>query len=154
MTDGTAVSAVLATDGSESANRALVAGLRVVVPGGRLQLVTVVPDEDPSLVVGAGHSGPVMRPEQKQRMLDAEEADGRAVLADAARRLAPIEVETHLLRGDPGAAICGWAEKTGADLIVLGTSGKGGLKRAVLGSVSDYVVRNAPCPVLTVGDRE
>ena len=31
----------------------------------------------------------------------------------------------------------------------LGTSGRSGLKRAVLGSVSDYVVRNAPCPVVT-----
>lgn len=36
----------------------------------------------------------------------------------------------------------------GTDAIVIGTRGRGGIKRALLGSVSDYVVRNAPCPVV------
>jgi nucleotide-binding universal stress UspA family protein len=35
--------------------------------------------------------------------------------------------------------------------MVVGTRGRGGLRRAVLGSVSDHVVRNAPCPVVVVG---
>jgi nucleotide-binding universal stress UspA family protein len=37
-----------------------------------------------------------------------------------------------------------------ADLVVIGTTGRGGLNRALLGSVADRVVRLAPCPVLTV----
>jgi nucleotide-binding universal stress UspA family protein len=36
---------------------------------------------------------------------------------------------------------------------VIGTRGRGDIKRALLGSVSDYLVRNAPCPVVVVGDR-
>ena len=36
---------------------------------------------------------------------------------------------------------------------MVGSRGRGGLKRAVLGSVSDHIVRNAPCPVLVTGER-
>jgi nucleotide-binding universal stress UspA family protein len=42
------------------------------------------------------------------------------------------------------------ATETRADLIVLGTHGHGGLKRAVLGSVADRVIRLGPCPVMSV----
>lgn len=144
------LTALLATDGSEGANKALVAGIRVIPSGTRLVLATVVPGNDPSLVVGAGHSGPVMTPDQVARMRAVEDAEGRALLDDTAQLLAPTEVETRLLRGDPGPAICRCADEIDADTIILGTSGRGGLRRAVLGSVSDHVVRNAPCPVLTV----
>ncbi len=152
MTEGGALSVVLATDGSDLANRALIAGLRVVAPGGRLLLVTVVPGDDPSLVVGTGHSGPVMTPDEKREMRQSDDAAGRAVLDAAACLLAPTEAEPRLLHGDPGRAICRCADEVDADVIVIGTRGLGGLKRAVLGSVSDHVVRHAPCAVLTVGD--
>ena len=45
-----------------------------------------------------------------------------------------------------------FATEVGAAAIVLGTRGRGGFKRALLGSVSDYVVRNAPCSVLVTGE--
>ena len=41
-----------------------------------------------------------------------------------------------------------------ADLIVMGTHGRGSLDRALLGSVADLVIRLAPCPVMTVRDTE
>jgi nucleotide-binding universal stress UspA family protein len=44
--------------------------------------------------------------------------------------------------------LCELAEEIGAGAIVIGSRGRGGFKRALLGSVSDYVVRNAPCPVV------
>jgi nucleotide-binding universal stress UspA family protein len=52
--------------------------------------------------------------------------------------------------GTPGEAIVAAAEAERADLIVLGTHGRTGLNRSLLGSVSDHVVRNAPCPVVVV----
>ena len=60
-------------------------------------------------------------------------------------------VETVAAEGDPGRALCDLAAERGATVIVAGSRGHGGLKRAVLGSVSDHLVRNAPCPVLVSG---
>ncbi len=57
----------------------------------------------------------------------------------------------RVLEGEPGPALCDFARSEQADTIVIGTRGRGGIKRALLGSVSDYVVRNARCPVVVVG---
>lgn len=51
---------------------------------------------------------------------------------------------------DPGPFICQLAETWNADVIVIGNSGKKGLKKLVLGSVSDYVAKHAPCPTTVV----
>jgi nucleotide-binding universal stress UspA family protein len=56
-----------------------------------------------------------------------------------------------VLRGSPGPALCSLARSIDAQAIVMGSRGRGGIKRALLGSVSDHVVRNAPCPVVIVG---
>jgi universal stress protein A len=58
--------------------------------------------------------------------------------------------EHMLLVGDPAGAIAQTAEKEGADLIVMGTHGRTGLTRLLMGSVAEAVVRKASCPVLTV----
>jgi nucleotide-binding universal stress UspA family protein len=58
--------------------------------------------------------------------------------------------EDHLRMGAPGEEIVSLAEAIGAGLIVMGSRGRGGLKRALMGSVSDSVVRFAHCPVLVV----
>ncbi|MEM7787349.1 MAG: universal stress protein [Bacteroidota bacterium] len=50
----------------------------------------------------------------------------------------------------PVEAICRFAERTGAALVVIGTHGRTGFRRAVIGSVAEAVVRDAPCPVLAV----
>ena len=56
-----------------------------------------------------------------------------------------------ILTGAPGPAVCDLATSLPASVVVMGTRGRGGLRRTVLGSVSDHVVRNAPCPVVTTG---
>ena len=61
-----------------------------------------------------------------------------------------IEVERHLVEGEPAVEILRLAKDTNADLIVLGTHGRSGLSRLVMGSVAEEVVRKAPCPVLTI----
>jgi nucleotide-binding universal stress UspA family protein len=52
--------------------------------------------------------------------------------------------------GDPAESIIDAAESEGADVIVVGSHGRGALGRALIGSVSDQIVRRAPCPVLVV----
>jgi nucleotide-binding universal stress UspA family protein len=59
-------------------------------------------------------------------------------------------VEYRLEEGDTARAILRVAREAAADLIVLGTHGRTGLPRLLLGSVAEQVVRAAPCPVLTV----
>ena len=57
----------------------------------------------------------------------------------------------HCLRiGDPAAEILTTAQDTHSDMIVMGTHGRTGLGRLLMGSVAEQVVRKAPCPVLTV----
>ena len=58
--------------------------------------------------------------------------------------------ELHARLGRPDAEIVGLADELGAGLIVLGSRGLGPLRRALVGSVSDSVVRHAHCPVLVV----
>lgn len=56
--------------------------------------------------------------------------------------------------GDPRDVILQTAEEIGADLIVMGTHGRRGLSRALIGSVAEMVVRTSPIPVLTVRGRK
>jgi nucleotide-binding universal stress UspA family protein len=62
-----------------------------------------------------------------------------------------IAVEYRLGEGDPGAEIVRLSKDVSADLIVMGTHGRTGLRRLLLGSVAEAVLRRAPCPVLTIG---
>jgi nucleotide-binding universal stress UspA family protein len=57
---------------------------------------------------------------------------------------------TILRGGDPRSVIVQVANELGADLIVMGTHGRRGVTRMLLGSVAESIVRTAPCPVLTV----
>jgi nucleotide-binding universal stress UspA family protein len=61
-----------------------------------------------------------------------------------------VAYEHRLVMGDPAEAIVHLAEQVKADLIVLGTHGRSGFKRLLMGSVAEAVVRRARCPVLTV----
>ncbi len=75
-----------------------------------------------------------------------------ARLADRARR-ARARVRTLLLEGSPYEGITRAARARRADLIVMGTHGRGALAKFFLGSVAERVVGTAPCPVLTVRGR-
>lgn len=61
-----------------------------------------------------------------------------------------LKVESTLERGHPGEQVCRRAQELEADLIVTSTHGRTGLKRALLGSTAEYIVRHASCPVLVV----
>jgi nucleotide-binding universal stress UspA family protein len=61
-----------------------------------------------------------------------------------------VNVEHQLKAGDAVAEILSMARHLPCDLIVLGTHGRTGLDRLLMGSVAEQIVRKAPCPVLTV----
>jgi nucleotide-binding universal stress UspA family protein len=61
-----------------------------------------------------------------------------------------ISVEHQLAEGDAAAAILRVAQDTNADVIVMGTHGRTGLGRLLMGSVAEQIVRDASCPVVTV----
>ena len=63
---------------------------------------------------------------------------------------AGIDYAHHYLRGNPSEQILKFAEQEKVDLIVIGSHGRTGISRLLLGSVAEEVVRRAACPVLTV----
>jgi nucleotide-binding universal stress UspA family protein len=77
--------------------------------------------------------------------------DSAAELEQVAGRLGEgIVVERAVLSGRPARRIVAYARDKGAGIIVVGSHGRTGVTRAILGSVAEAVVRTAPCPVLTV----
>jgi nucleotide-binding universal stress UspA family protein len=90
-----------------------------------------------------------LMPEQLEAAIRAELAPRLAAAKAEAEAAAPgVPVDTVLLAGRPAHEIVALAEARGIDLVVVGTHGRTGLRRAVLGSVAEHVVRSAPCPVL------
>ena len=63
---------------------------------------------------------------------------------------AGLEVQTHAREGDPADAILDVAEKTKADLVVVGNKGMTGARRFLLGSVPNKISHHAPCGVYIV----
>lgn len=85
-------------------------------------------------------------------VIDSMIADNQKAIDElAARKCAGSNLGQVLLKtGDARDVINQTALEVGADLIVMGTHGRRGVSRALLGSIAEVVVRTAPCPVLTV----
>ncbi|MCS6865583.1 MAG: universal stress protein [Gemmataceae bacterium] len=84
--------------------------------------------------------------------LEAMVASGKQGLANviASEHLTHLHPRAEVRIGSPAAEIIAAANDLKADLICIGTHGRTGLLRVLLGSVAEMVVRQAPCPVLTV----
>lgn len=63
---------------------------------------------------------------------------------------AGVQVDTELLEGKDANEIVEYAKRSKADLIVMATHGRSALKQVLMGSTAEHVVREAPCPVLTI----
>jgi nucleotide-binding universal stress UspA family protein len=143
---------LLATDGSEEAQLAA----RTAADLGNstnseLHVVTVTLGRpDPVYHIHEGS----LRYETYEQALEAVEGEAQKVLDEQVRTVEEAGgtvKEAHLRIGERrDHAIIHLAEELGAGLIVLGSRGLGGVRRALMGSVSDSVVRHAPCPVLVV----
>lgn len=84
---------------------------------------------------------------------DRLEEDGRSAIESIAARAEErgIQIHRELRWGDPAAEILGYAVEADVSLVVMGTHGRTGYERYLLGSVAEKVVRVSPIPVLTVG---
>lgn len=142
------ITVLLCTDGSDLALSAIRQGLDLLATPERIVVLTVASPVDPSLVTGTGFAGGVMSFEEKNDLVEAQREAAEITLADTVEALGLTGVETLLKFGDAGHTICEVAEELPASVVVLGTHGRSGIRRAVMGSTSDYVVRHAVCPVL------
>jgi nucleotide-binding universal stress UspA family protein len=139
---------LLCTDGSHHALQALSAGLDLIGRDHELVLVTVVDRPEEASLVGSGHVGPDMTVEEyDDQVVRVREAADYAI-EEAQSELLLVGAKVYVLSGHPGEEICQLAGELSARAVVLGSRGRGGLKRLLLGSISDHVVRHAPCSVV------
>jgi nucleotide-binding universal stress UspA family protein len=101
-----------------------------------------VEQEDPALMEELGRQFE----EVARQVLDAE--------VQKVREVGGTVTQAHLRTGTPAAEIVELAEELEVGLVVVGSRGTGGIRRALMGSVSDSVVRHAHCPVLVVRKEE
>lgn len=134
---------LVATDGSEPAQHAATEAVTLANEfGATLHAVYVLevaepppwfndPDAEPGVDTKAGRA-----------------IDG--VVSAAADRGLGTEVVTAILRGQTAPAILAYIDEHDIDLVVVGTHGRTGLDRLLIGSVAEHIVREAPVPVVTV----
>jgi nucleotide-binding universal stress UspA family protein len=145
---------IVATDGSDLAIQAACAGLSLTRPVDSVLIVSVVDLVDDSAEEDAsGLAGPTMTEEEsdeRRRNLTAQGQVAIDATVGALRNAGflPERFEARVVEGSPGATLCNLATDVEASALIIGTRGRGGLKRALLGSVSDHIVRNAPCSVI------
>lgn len=135
-------------DGSPLAEKALPHAAEIARRfGSRLTLFAVV--ESYQLYPEPGVVGPIL---SIQSNIEEETSRTREYLRGLADKLKEdgIDVVVEVEQGDPAAEICDYAKSIGADLIVMSTHGRSGIRRWVYGSVADRVLRNANIPVLLV----
>jgi nucleotide-binding universal stress UspA family protein len=142
---------LLATDGSEEATLAAQTAIDLANKTGGSELHVVYADILPySPALSEGYQAGV---DVGAYLQDESEEIGQGRLDEQVRKIEAAGgsvAQAHFRIGRPDAEITALAEEIGAGLIVVGSRGLGGLRRAMLGSVSDSVVRHAHCPVLVV----
>jgi nucleotide-binding universal stress UspA family protein len=144
---------LLATDGSREAALATQAAVDLAnKTNSEIHLVHVtIPLHEPSYYEGISIEDAIAR-EQRERQRSAQKLlDEQAKKIEAA---GGSVAQTHLRTGKPDQEIVDLAEEIGTGLILMGSRGLGGIRRVLMGSVSDSVVRHAHCPILVVRKEE
>ena len=152
---------LLATDGSEEADLAARTAADLAdKTGSELHLVHVfgIIPWYPVYPEGFGFGGAELEdPMFEEDLQRSSEQRARELLDAEVEKLRLLGVtlaQAHLVEGGVAQEIVGLAEEIRAGLIVMGSRGGGGIRRALMGSVSDSVVRHAHCPVLVVRPEE
>ncbi|MGB9985534.1 universal stress protein [Salarchaeum japonicum] len=136
---------LVATDGSEPARAAVRHAVGLAAETGATLYALYVVDTETSWLA-------VSKADVKQTLRDVGERAGDQVLADVESRASDrgVTVEAVLREGVPDEEILVYADELDADLVVLGTHGRDGVSRRLLGSTTERVARDAGMPVLTV----
>lgn len=139
---------LIPTDGSEFAAEAVDHGIAIAEKAGaRVHAVYVV--DVGALATSPGYTPP-------GQVIEHLESEGeRATNAVASwAREAGLEATTHVREGYPARELLDYADEQDVDLISMGTAGRTGLSRYLLGSTTERVIRHADVPVLVVNARE
>lgn len=138
---------LLATDGSEDAELANTTAMDLAnSTNSELHVVTVARNPDPAYRTEVSLN--------YEQVVEAIRNDARQTLDEEVRKIEEAGgkvAEAHLRLGEArDQEIVNLSQEIGAGLIVMGSRGLGGMRRALMGSVSDSVVRHAHCPVMIV----
>ena len=143
-------SALVATDGSALAAAVLGEVQQIVAPDGAVTIVEVI--DTPSRIIaqttGAGFPygfGTVLDNGLIDQIIAAQRGEAEAHLASARAELEArsfSRIETVVVEGDPGPAIVAEAQRRAVGVVLMATHGRSGLRRTVLGSVADHVMRH------------
>lgn len=138
----------VALDGSEAAREAFNVALQLAQAGrGELGVCSVV---DPIVVAGTAPPSPAM-----DVVIGDMERQARRLVREAVEQAhaAGVTASGQARSGVPAFQVISYAERFGADLIVMGTHGRKGFKHFLLGSVAEVVLRESKIPVLIVRAR-
>lgn len=125
------------TDGSQGAAAALEHAIEIASQwGGTVHTLYVVDTR----LARSGPARETLRREGRQAVRDVEVAGAQAGLT----------VETDIREGNPHETILSYVEEQDIDIVVMGTHGRTGIGRVLMGSVAERVGRRSPVPVLTV----
>ena len=142
MTTGLFTKILVATDGSKKNQAAVEEGLRIGracrVPVHAVYVADISTLESASPDVMIGNTWELVQRE------------GETALAGVRDMADDVNLETVILEGKPAAEIVRYAREKEIDLIVIGTQGKRGIERILLGSVAESIIRAAPCKILVV----
>jgi nucleotide-binding universal stress UspA family protein len=140
---------LIATDGSESAEKAANLGIKIAGLSGAKVYAVYVIDTSPY------YSIPLDQVWSKEVYEQFEKVGHEIVSSVEINAKADgLEAESVVLNGDPAERILNFAEEQNVDMIVVGSHGKGGFERLVIGSVSEKVVRHAKSPVLVFREQK
>jgi len=149
---------LLATDGSSEAELATQTAVDLAqMSNSELHVIHVVDESSGGLLFypestaleGVEMPDPILEEDLERRF----EQRGRELLdaeVERVRSAGGTVAQAHLMTGEAAREIVHLAEDLGAGLIVMGSRGRGGIRRALMGSASDSVIRHAHCPVLVV----
>lgn len=150
--------ALVTTDGSAFARAILQYVPSVVGPDGRVTVIEVI--DDPARLLAKTNAGiefslvSTMGVEVAEEVIAGERLAAEAHLKAALRSLTEAgiaDVETLILQGTPGDVIVAEAKRQHADILLMATHGRTGLKRAVMGSVTNYVLHHLEdIPILLI----
>ncbi|WP_273838248.1 universal stress protein [Halococcus sp. PRR34] len=139
---------MIPTDGSDAASIAIDHGIEIAKrAGARVHAVNII--DSGAITLTPGYSAP---PELLERFEAEGERATEAIAENAAD--AGLDTTTSVHEGLPASDLLAYADENDIDLITMGTTGRTGLNRYLLGSTAERVIRHAKMPVLAVNARE